>query len=196
MKLERHRETRDAGDGAEDAQAAGPVRGEPDGEADEAQPQQEVERRVEQQTEPEQANAGRLIDMERSHRPHGAGRVEQRTEAEQAGAEEGPGCASGEGETEAKGGEGDEPDGEGPGADGGGGGVGKGLRQPRRYVTGAIRVGDRPQRGGPAIPGDQVSLKFLGIFVSVGGYALIWGWRFAVGFVILILKRSCFSLLK
>lgn len=31
------------------------------------------------------------------------------------------------------------------------------------------------------------SLKFLGIFVSVGGYALIWGWRFAVGFVLLIL---------
>ena len=31
------------------------------------------------------------------------------------------------------------------------------------------------------------SLKFLGIFISVGGYALIWGWRFAVGFVLLIL---------
>jgi len=30
------------------------------------------------------------------------------------------------------------------------------------------------------------SFKFLGIFVSVGGYALIWGWRFAVGFVVLI----------
>lgn len=34
------------------------------------------------------------------------------------------------------------------------------------------------------------SLKFLGIFVAVGGYALIWGWRFAVGFVILILVHE------
>lgn len=34
------------------------------------------------------------------------------------------------------------------------------------------------------------SLKFLGIFVSVGGYALIWGWRFGVGFVILILVHE------
>ena len=34
------------------------------------------------------------------------------------------------------------------------------------------------------------SLKFLGIFVSVGGYALIWGWRFAVGFVLLILVHE------
>jgi Zn-dependent protease len=29
-------------------------------------------------------------------------------------------------------------------------------------------------------------LKFFGIFISVGGYALIWGWRFAAGFVLLI----------
>jgi Zn-dependent protease len=28
--------------------------------------------------------------------------------------------------------------------------------------------------------------KFASIFVAVGGYALIWGWRFAVGFVLLI----------
>jgi Zn-dependent protease len=34
------------------------------------------------------------------------------------------------------------------------------------------------------------SLKFLGIFVSVGGYALIWGWTFAVGFVALILVHE------
>jgi Zn-dependent protease len=34
------------------------------------------------------------------------------------------------------------------------------------------------------------SLKFLGIFVSVGGYALIWGWSFAVGFVALILVHE------
>jgi Zn-dependent protease len=30
------------------------------------------------------------------------------------------------------------------------------------------------------------SLKFLGLFVSLGGYALIWGWKFGVGFVLLI----------
>jgi Zn-dependent protease len=29
-------------------------------------------------------------------------------------------------------------------------------------------------------------LKFFGIFLAVGGYTLIWGWRFAVGFVLLI----------
>ena len=34
------------------------------------------------------------------------------------------------------------------------------------------------------------TLKFLGIFVAVGGYALIWGWRFAVGFVLLILVHE------
>jgi Zn-dependent protease len=34
------------------------------------------------------------------------------------------------------------------------------------------------------------SLKFLGIFVSVGGYALIWGWTFAVGFVAMILVHE------
>ena len=31
------------------------------------------------------------------------------------------------------------------------------------------------------------TLKFFGIFLAVGGYALIWGWRFAVGVVLLIL---------
>ena len=30
------------------------------------------------------------------------------------------------------------------------------------------------------------SLKFLGLFVSIGGYALIWGWPFGIGFVVLI----------
>ncbi len=34
------------------------------------------------------------------------------------------------------------------------------------------------------------SLKFLGIFVAVGGYALICGWRFAIGFVLLILVHE------
>jgi Zn-dependent protease len=31
------------------------------------------------------------------------------------------------------------------------------------------------------------AVKFFSIFIAVGGYALIWGWRFAVGFVLLIL---------
>ena len=30
------------------------------------------------------------------------------------------------------------------------------------------------------------ALKFFGIFISVAGYALIWGWPFAAGFVLLI----------
>ena len=34
------------------------------------------------------------------------------------------------------------------------------------------------------------SLKFFGIFLSVGAYALIWGWRFAIGFVLLILVHE------
>src|SRR5688572_3362948 len=34
------------------------------------------------------------------------------------------------------------------------------------------------------------TIKFLGIFISVGGYALIWGWQFAVGFVLLILVHE------
>jgi len=32
-----------------------------------------------------------------------------------------------------------------------------------------------------------VIFKFFSIFIAVGGYALIWGWRFATGFVALIL---------
>lgn len=34
------------------------------------------------------------------------------------------------------------------------------------------------------------SLKFAGIFLSVGGYALLFGWKFAVGFVLLILVHE------
>jgi Zn-dependent protease len=33
-------------------------------------------------------------------------------------------------------------------------------------------------------------LKFFGIFVAVGAYTLIWGWRFAVGLVLLILVHE------
>jgi Zn-dependent protease len=35
-----------------------------------------------------------------------------------------------------------------------------------------------------------LSLKFFGIFISVAAYALIWGWRFAIGFVLLILVHE------
>jgi Zn-dependent protease len=34
------------------------------------------------------------------------------------------------------------------------------------------------------------TLKFAGIFLSVGGYALLFGWRFAIGFVLLILVHE------
>jgi len=34
------------------------------------------------------------------------------------------------------------------------------------------------------------AIKFFGIFISVGGYALIFGWRFGVGFVALILVHE------
>src|SRR5690349_24792057 len=34
------------------------------------------------------------------------------------------------------------------------------------------------------------AVKFLSIFIAVGGYALIWGWRFAIGFVLLILVHE------
>lgn len=39
---------------------------------------------------------------------------------------------------------------------------------------------------GIAIKFGFLTLKFFGIFISVGGYALLWGWKFAVGFVLLI----------
>jgi Zn-dependent protease len=35
-----------------------------------------------------------------------------------------------------------------------------------------------------------VFFKFASIFVAVGGYALIWGWRFAIGLVLLILVHE------
>ena len=35
-----------------------------------------------------------------------------------------------------------------------------------------------------------VFVKFFSIFIAVGGYALLWGWRFAIGFVALILVHE------
>ena len=40
---------------------------------------------------------------------------------------------------------------------------------------------------GLAVKFGFIFLKFFGIFISIGAYALIWGWRFGVGFVALIL---------
>jgi len=34
------------------------------------------------------------------------------------------------------------------------------------------------------------ALKFLSIFISVAAYSLIWGWKFAIGFVLLILVHE------
>jgi Zn-dependent protease len=44
--------------------------------------------------------------------------------------------------------------------------------------------------GGILVKFGVFSVKFFGIFISVGGYALIWGWQFAIGFVLLILVHE------
>jgi Zn-dependent protease len=43
---------------------------------------------------------------------------------------------------------------------------------------------------GAAIKFGIAFAKFASIFVAVGGYALIWGWRFAIGIVLLILVHE------
>jgi Zn-dependent protease len=43
---------------------------------------------------------------------------------------------------------------------------------------------------GIAVKFGVFSIKFFGIFIAVGGYALIWGWKFAIGFVLLILVHE------
>jgi Zn-dependent protease len=43
---------------------------------------------------------------------------------------------------------------------------------------------------GLAVKFGFVVFKFFGIFISVGAYALIWGWKFGVGFVLLILVHE------
>ena len=44
--------------------------------------------------------------------------------------------------------------------------------------------------GGLFVKFGAFAIKFFGIFISVGGYALLWGWAFAVGFVLLILVHE------
>ena len=43
---------------------------------------------------------------------------------------------------------------------------------------------------GLAVKFSVFAFKFLGLFVSVAAYALIWGWKFGVGFVALILVHE------
>ena len=43
---------------------------------------------------------------------------------------------------------------------------------------------------GLAIKFGAFAIKFFGIFISVGAYALIWGWKFAIGLVLLILVHE------
>src|SRR5262249_32828867 len=43
---------------------------------------------------------------------------------------------------------------------------------------------------GLAVKFGIVFAKFASIFIAVGGYALLWGWRFAVGLVLLILVHE------
>jgi Zn-dependent protease len=43
---------------------------------------------------------------------------------------------------------------------------------------------------GLAVKFGAFAIKFFGIFISVGGYALLWGWPFGVGFVLMILVHE------
>lgn len=43
---------------------------------------------------------------------------------------------------------------------------------------------------GIAVKFGAFSIKFFGIFISIGGYALLWGWQFGVGIVLLILVHE------
>jgi Zn-dependent protease len=43
---------------------------------------------------------------------------------------------------------------------------------------------------GLAVKFGALTFKFFGIFISVGAYALFWGWKFAVGLVLLILVHE------
>jgi Zn-dependent protease len=43
---------------------------------------------------------------------------------------------------------------------------------------------------GVAVKFGVVFAKFASIFIAVGGYALLWGWRFGVGVVVLILAHE------
>ena len=67
------------------------------------------------------------------------------------------------------------------------------TRSSRAAATGAgslerdlARRSRSPLGGADRSSSASSSSKFFGIFISVGGYALIWGWTFALGFVLMI----------
>src|SRR3954471_13396910 len=62
---------------------------------------------------------------------------------------------------------------------------GGGLRHALRKVWAPIAA-----LVGLAFKFGFVFVKFGALFLSVGGYALLWGWRFGVGFVALILVHE------
>jgi Zn-dependent protease len=65
------------------------------------------------------------------------------------------------------------------------------VRRPRslREIVGAV-LAPVAAAIGILLKFGVFSLKFFGIFIAVGGYALIWGWKFAIGFVLLILVHE------
>ena len=71
------------------------------------------------------------------------------------------------------------------------------LRPDPAGGTRLARDAHPPRCFGPLVAGaialakfSFVLVKFGTIFIAVGGYALIWGWKFAVGFVLLILLHE------
>ena len=62
---------------------------------------------------------------------------------------------------------------------------GTSLREILRKLWAPIAVGV-----GLVLKFGFATFKFFGIFISVAGYALLWGWRFAIGFVGLILVHE------
>jgi Zn-dependent protease len=65
------------------------------------------------------------------------------------------------------------------------------VRRPRTVREILSRIWAPITAGvGVAVKFGIFSIKFFGIFIAVGGYALIWGWKFAVGFVLLILVHE------
>jgi Zn-dependent protease len=64
-----------------------------------------------------------------------------------------------------------------------------GHERPRTSLIGRL-LGALLVIGGAVVKFSAFALKFFGIFIAVGGYALIWGLPFAVGFVLLILAHE------
>jgi Zn-dependent protease len=65
-----------------------------------------------------------------------------------------------------------------------------GLREPKRTPLLQKLLAPLIGLGLLALKFGFFLLKFFGIFIAVAAYTLIWGWRFAVGFVLLILVHE------